>query len=286
MGKKILKLIMIVIVSISIISAIIILLINWKSIEGEWIGFWGSIIGSILGGVVTLVALRKTIKSETIARNEDRRLQVIPYLQYNIIQDNIIQEELKSKLWSYILLQPNSKIVEEVIKPGTEYKIDLNFCMVIENVGMNSAVNLSILEIKYCGITDYSYIDYKIMKVGEKIHLNFAVLVNYNGKLNINKESCGSTPIRIKLAYTDLLENYYEQDIVLGCYWSAIQYIDEETNVKIDIEYNYYVSHGIKDISSPRYIKGKNIMYERDKKIKMFNPKNKYIRKIISKIKK
>ena len=70
-----------------------------------------------------------------------------------------------------------------------------------------------------------------------------------------------------------MLENYYEQDIVVDCCWSSSYYIDEETNVKTDIKYNYYVSHGINDISSPRYIKEKNIMSERDKKMKMFNQK-------------
>ncbi len=268
MSKKILNAVKICIISIVIISVFVILIINWEKVKGEWIGFWGSIIGSILGGIVTLVALRKTIKSETIARNEDRRLQVTPYLQYNITQD-----EPESQLWRDINLEPNIKIVDEVIRPGTSYKPDLFFYIDIENVGMNSAVNLSILEIKYCGITDCSYIDYKIMKVGEKIHLSFRALVNYKGKFSINRDDSGRVPVEIKLAYTDLLENYYEQDISVYCCWSSSCYIDEETNVKTGIEYNYYVSHGINDISSPRYIKGKNIMFERDKKMKIFNQK-------------
>lgn len=278
MSKKILNVAKICIISVFVISVFVFSMINWKNVKGEWIGFWGSIIGSILGGIVTLVALKKTIKSETIARNEDRRLQVIPYFQYNISQD-----KPKSKLWRDIILDLNlnEKIVDEVIKTDVTYKPDLFFYIDIENVGMNSAVNLSILEIKYCGITDYSYIDYKIMKVGEKIHLSFRVLVDYEDKISINREYDGFQPIKIKLAYTDLLENYYEQDITVHCNFNHNFSIDKEKCIKtID-----YISHGINDISSPKYIKGKNIMSERDNKIKKFFGEKSRIKTIISKIK-
>lgn len=272
MNKKTLNILKKSIFFIGSILIIIILAINWKSIKGEWIGFWGSIIGSILGGIVTLLALRKTIKSETIARNEDRRFQVIPYLKYNVTPD-----KPNSKLWRNIYVEPNHKIVEEVIKANTTYKHDLSFYIDIENVGMNSAVNLSILRIEYCGITNYSYIDYKIMKVGEKIHLAFDVLINFGGKLSINEEDTGIEPIKIKLAYTDLLENYYEQDIEIGCSWGCS--VVEEGDKVIKKEYFYNVSQGIEDISSPIYMNEKNIISERDNKMKKFRVGNKHKKK-------
>ena len=48
--------------------------LNWATSDNDWIGFWGSYIGAILGGLITLFVLWCTIKSnEDILKKEKKQ---------------------------------------------------------------------------------------------------------------------------------------------------------------------------------------------------------------------
>ncbi|MCH5345336.1 MAG: hypothetical protein J1E64_15015 [Acetatifactor sp.] len=68
MGKKELLIILGMLIFAPIIVAIGVSMpiLNYIDNSSPWIGFWGSYVGSIFGGVITLIVLKTTIKS-----NED-----------------------------------------------------------------------------------------------------------------------------------------------------------------------------------------------------------------------
>lgn len=189
--------------------------------DNDWIGFWGGLIGSILSGIITLIVLKITINNEDEKRKndkleiekqrlEDRRMSVLPYLSYYIdTSDKLIEKELRSP----ILITPNNYAENirnytdsnGVVRKDKMCKIKL----IVENLGLGIAIDPSIVEIKYDGLTNRSIHAFKnmvILNIGEKSVISTSVCIADDT----------SQTLSIKIGYFNLLRDYYEQQIKIG----------------------------------------------------------------------
>ena len=56
-------------------------------LPNEWIGFWGNVVGNILGGIIVLIVLHYTLKDNAILRNA--QIKTIRYTQQQNWLDNL-----------------------------------------------------------------------------------------------------------------------------------------------------------------------------------------------------
>lgn len=242
------------VIGIILFSVMVIIVLKVLNLDNNWVGLWGSILGSITGGLFTFIVLNKTINFESNDRRKERRLSIMPYFRYEIVGF----KEVIGKYNREILIRPRHELMEnlKINEDGTRtYKCDLEFSMIIENIGLNVAKTINILQIKYCGITDLSYREFFALKVEEKISINISMIINLQGKLDINRENGKLTPLEMKIAYVDLMNNYYEQDIKLWC----------NVSWQCENEYGYIASHNYESFPDPIYYEDKNINKERKK---------------------
>ena len=55
--------------------------------SNEWIGFWGSVVGNILGGIIVLIVLHYTLKENAVLR--ETQIKTIKYTQQQTWLDNL-----------------------------------------------------------------------------------------------------------------------------------------------------------------------------------------------------
>lgn len=219
-----------------LINLLIVTEAPFKVAQGnDWIGFWGSVLGSILSGITTFIVLKITINNENkkreydknmaeLQRLEDKRMSVLPYLNYSVIDDEYIQEnKIDKELKAPLFLTPKS------FEEGT-FKIDCSFNLLIENLGLGVGIEPRIEKIYYDGKT------YK-----QKTKNITMISVGYKAviKFNLKFPDEGPCPITIKIGYFNIMRDYYEQEVVVK--------IDELVTLTID-------KHG-----KPQKVKGKSI---------------------------
>lgn len=56
----------------------------------EWIGFWGNVVGNILGGIIVLIVLHYTLKENAVLR--EAQIKTIKYTQQQTWLDNLRQQ--------------------------------------------------------------------------------------------------------------------------------------------------------------------------------------------------
>lgn len=72
----------------------------------DWIGYWGSIVGSSIGGVITLLGLKITMKNERELEFQRNSIEVMPYLDIKIDYDeakNINQYKSKKTYYEIFI---------------------------------------------------------------------------------------------------------------------------------------------------------------------------------------
>lgn len=191
-----------------------------------------SLLGGLLSGLVTLLALLITIKHENNIRTDSERLKLMPYLKIKIFKESI-------KL-SY---EKINKIYINNTKEPTNFKIYISF----ENIGLGNIRNLAFFE---CNNKYRNGLELGVLKIGEFIFLEINIC---------KKDSIIDNNLiidRIKLAYEDLLGNYYEQyfTIKYGISKGEYYYIDND----LVEDKNYYI---------PVYYKNKSLAKELKKEI-------------------
>lgn len=235
-------------------------------------------IGTIIGSIGTFVALYITIQHENRNRKEDRRIQIRPYFVYSIVN---VKEPKTAGLDVTLVNDKEQKVADEVkvadldftLRPPKEemeayiksVNIDDYFtCQLeIKNIGANSALKLSVLEINFLGRLCYQFTGKNITVEGnKKVYFNLRVLLNIKERL---KEKIQIVPVDIKLAYIDLNENYYEQNVPISCTWETHMFSDA---INKPTEYgpcHAYINK--RDISEAKYYKNKTIEEEEQNRL-------------------
>lgn len=193
--------------------------------ESDLLGFFGDIFGGLIGGVIALYILKKTLSFEKINARKEHQLQVMPFLNYKINNQKIIETEECIDIF--------------MVKRGTPVKC-LKFQIDIEN----------------CGVGNALYVRFANWEVVEKNgRINSVLLENDDMEcitINSKKEKvfCISLPtyenydeeigqietIHRKVFYKDILGNSYEDNIELEFYrlkyWKGEeQYEDEKLRI-------------------------------------------------------
>ncbi|RJE87679.1 hypothetical protein D3P07_15335 [Paenibacillus sp. 1011MAR3C5] len=170
---------------------------NW-TIGGEdsWVSFFGSYLGGIIGGLITLYVFKKTIDNQSeiekrlrSEQEELRKLSIRPYFTARIVH-SIDHNE-------YVFETAYLPLTEEIFEAAE----DISFIK-LENVGMGNAVG-----IKFYADAGY-YMEMGLDPVALKVGGSMVVHLNVLGKLD-------GDIFTMKLRYTDLLGNPYNQVIKL-----------------------------------------------------------------------
>lgn len=180
----------------------------------NWLGFWGSYLGGLLGSIAALLAInesRKQAKQQHEENREDRRLAVVPAI--NVSYESIEPASPKPRVEDYCILEPE-KEAGHCFKNVTKVDYDsfnddyggvkkatgiLNFT----NTGMGPAFQIKILY----GTEDTDGIPVVGLKVGQTSKYAFKY-VPPKGK------AADSYDFRIR--FSDLLGNAYEQKQTLN----------------------------------------------------------------------
>ena len=229
MKKDCWKLIIVVLFVISFISLIfgfipmVVALITTARIleidtTNQWISFWGSYLGAIIGSVATIAGVTLTLgyqrqkdideeRKREHEREEKRRLEVIPYITSNyyipktekVFEENTVYY-VDFTVDSPVIRNYMNNILEKLIvkKIGLEQYYVLNYSM--RNLGTGSAANLF------------------VSVNGTKIVRNGGLCPNDQMVLNLffNIEDLKGKRIRIEFDYADVLgKGHYRQEEVL-----------------------------------------------------------------------
>ena len=165
----------------------------------EWIGFWGSIIG----GIITFASLFITLRFQRKREEENIRMQVYPFMRYTF-NNYEMGNEFSEGTPFYWLDDGNST--------QSGRKFDVIGGLTIKNIGLNSAIEVNILEVQSFGSTDITRHEFDAIEVNEEREIEFDVLMPIEC---FNNEHYIPFKIEILIGYNDLLGYYYEQKIIL-----------------------------------------------------------------------
>lgn len=193
----------------------------------NWVNFLGSYCGAIISAIATVIGIFVTIeytrkeaqRDRELAmkqENENRRLQIAPYLKYK--QCKTLFKEKHDISILYVPDDNDNKFI--------------NTTIIIKNVGMGPIVNLGITSLKFNNSElGYTLTSQDIIEKNEEIKMlidfRFRLEQINQGELIRNPEGfiCKySVPDKYKrggnlellIEYNDLLENTYKQKIIIN----------------------------------------------------------------------
>lgn len=207
-----------IIIVLQVLYEVIIVFLKESGV-GDLVSFIGNVVGALIGGGFTLIALLLTIRNERKKEDKTQRLNYKPYMSYEVLPLNI-NRELKNT-FTVDLTKQNFNKFNYVTK-----KVNI----LIKNLGLNSALNFNIYRICYKDkISDYY--SNQIIRVDDEILLSFEV--NFGIDIINYKKQEYSSEIKFTVIYNDHLENYYEQDVKITIKYEAIKVNEYNERLKI-----------------------------------------------------
>lgn len=189
--KQIIKLIIIIVVVLIIAPWIIATgtsadILNWATNDNDWIGFWGSYVGTFLGSIITLIVLFVTLKDNSLARKREEKLEyynqiiddyakfiatAVGYLDYvkrTIMFPNTFDYEEYRKIYLLAAVDSIKISIRLKIKETTGTKEIFNW---IDNV--TDEINEIKKELKDAGDGDFNFFDKQdeLMKKVNRIYV-------------------------------------------------------------------------------------------------------------------
>lgn len=189
--KQIIKLIIIIVVVLIIAPWIIATgtsadILNWATNDNDWIGFWGSYVGTFLGSIITLIVLFVTLKDNSLARKREEKLEyynqiiddyakfiatAVGYLDYvkrTIMFPNTFDYEEYRKIYLLVAVDSIKISIRLKIKETTGTKEIFNW---IDNV--TDEINEIKKELKDAGDGDFNFFDKQdeLMKKVNRIYV-------------------------------------------------------------------------------------------------------------------
>ena len=89
--------------------------IKWIEVSNDWIGFWGSYLGSILGGIITLLVLAETLKDSREMKERDRR-QAICIRVSTLVSNFCVEMMAYRSKWNTLRDQAHGKEIDAIAK--------------------------------------------------------------------------------------------------------------------------------------------------------------------------
>lgn len=196
-------------VIIGIVITFIVWTIGFVELLEDWVGFYEAIVASIIGGLFTWIALYFTIKVERNNTNYTIRLSVIPYFKYSV---KVLDYNVDNNKKYPFAPQLYSDTLKNDDKEYMYFYIELD----IKNIVDNIATKFTVLD--WCidnveGARYRPHIEYGVDK-DNSIKYYFLCRINKAQRIN-NSKTATRQIIKIRVGYTDILDSYYEQQIVI-----------------------------------------------------------------------
>lgn len=223
--KIILKNILIVILMLFVLVIIIIVGIKkipFKKIDIDtWTSFVGDLLGAVISGLVTFIALKITMSNEKKKSIEDRRMSILPYLSYYIVDDKYIEDNKVEKILSDPL------VIELKSSKNEKTTRMCKFNLIIENLGLGLAIEPKIDFVYYDGIGRFILSRGKtIINIGDKSVIS----------LNVVFPDEGVDMMTLRIGYFNLIRDYYQQDVEISFRISYRNELGEFENDGVDYE--------------------------------------------------
>ena len=193
----------------------------------DWVSFLGSYCGAIISSIATVIGIFITVEytrkeaqiDRTLAleqENENRRLQIAPYLKYT--QCKTLFKEKHD--------------IDILYVPDDNENTFINTTILIKNVGMGPAVNIGINSLKFNNSElGYTLSSQDIIEKNEEVKMliDFRFWLDSIDQKELIKNPDGfmckySVPnkyqrggnLELLIEYNDLLENTYKQKIIIA----------------------------------------------------------------------
>lgn len=219
-----------VIVVLQVLYEVIIVFLK-KSGVGDLVSFIGNVVGALIGGGFTFIALGLTIRNERKKEDKTQRLSFKPYICYEVLPLN------SNKACKNTFIVDLTKQNFNKANYGTK-KVNI----LIKNLGLNSALNFNIYRICYKDKISDFYSN-QIIRVDDEVLLSFEV--NFGIDMVEYRKQEYSSEIKFTVIYNDHLENYYEQDVKITIKYEAIKVNEYNERLKIQDIYlldNIYIT--------------------------------------------
>ena len=183
--------------------------------DSDWIGFWGSVFGLVISGMVTFTALKITIDNENIKRKEELSYAIMPYINYTVIKKDEFNkfDNLKSIGNCINISSKNRKYLKR-------YTPIFNFKFKLENLGLGPAIKFKVKGLNYenTKIKLVSPEKFQTLYVREGATLEFRIYADeeeivIKTKDNMTEVKGYGEEATIIVSYCDLINNNYEQEI-------------------------------------------------------------------------
>ena len=211
-------------------------------IKADDSGSWMAYLGAIVGGLLTLEGVRRTIKKHDEWRVEDRRTSVAPFMTYTVDCEMQSDKVLPTGLWFSNKQSINNDIAQSDSKLDTQ--------ILVKNIGLRAAINPYILEVVYDGIINsLGYDTHMSLDVNE-----FACIplcFELPDDLNQLKDA------KLKLGYYNVLQDFYEQTIIIKFTIQPI-YKPSKSHIEYKCEGITIGSIELATLSSPEKYQGLN----------------------------
>lgn len=255
--NKLMKLILLVFGVFALVLVIKIPVLS--SQNNDWIGFWGSLFGSTISGIVTFIALKITIEHENQKmqkdkqieeerRIDDKRMSIYPYFVYSVNDKN----SKRFKRLSSVSVTPK-KYMDD-LQPGDAVIPDFSFNLFITNLGLGSAImpRLSIIQFDNKTSGHSQRYNYSILNIKQTTYINIEVKWP-NVDINIRPEDLPPDfgILKLKIFYDNILQDRYEQEIEILLNQALAQTIE---NGEVVDQYAYFEEPIIRNITKPKIV--------------------------------
>ncbi|MGG0648528.1 hypothetical protein ABE083_16940 [Bacillus mycoides] len=234
-SKQILLLLVIIIVTLLLpyLTNLLVTQLHFKH-ENEWVGFYGNYFGSI----VAILGIYLTIRFTTKEENENRRLQIVPYIEVKYVDQEYLTNE-------------GSGIT---VGDWDKYNNHMVGHLQLQNVGLGAAIDLRIQDITFRDKRENLSIESRaVIRPDQTVTVNTDIALFLQDLTNMEveemQEYINSGTIVMNINYKDLLNNYYTQTIYLVCS-VTLEYNPEDKTGKLHP--NVYLS--LDDTSKPKLI--------------------------------
>lgn len=217
--------------------------------DNAWIGFWGSIAGSLIAGLISVYIFYLTIQYNQAQIDDQRRKEIAPYLRY-YITDGVVEDTAviylctegvkveECKLFLSKNRKENSDFGEatkdwddnDFINTYRDVYIKTcksfyrkYFTLNMENLGLNHATDVNIKKINFC-CDEFNYSDNLTLSKNGKVNNDYGTdILKVDSSLSIglaltfNKDLDKDSEINIVVEYRDLSMNLYEQKLSIDC---------------------------------------------------------------------
>lgn len=84
---------------------------DWLPTSNDWIGFWGGYAGAVVGGIITLIVMRQTLKNSEDLQHKSEKRQLANHIAA-LVSDFCIEMMAYRSKWNYLYEQAQGREID------------------------------------------------------------------------------------------------------------------------------------------------------------------------------